>query len=672
MRRHWPQLDGIRGVAIFLVVAYHLGYLDSGWLGVDIFFVLSGYLITGILSDPEGSVRSLGAFWGNRARRLLPAVLALLVALSLYAWAGGPGLVPAQLRGPALATLFYVANWQQIASSHGYFAQFTALNPIQQTWSLSIEEQFYLVWPLVLAALTLAVRSRGDRRWQLRLCLLTSILVICSAVWMGIVAHWWGPNRAYLGTDSRAWELLLGGVAAMLWPLNRPAVRLRRWSTLTSVGVVCVGLGLVTAAGPPWWIWDGGLVAISAGAALVIVGCIRAPEAPIARLLVLRPIRWLGVISYSLYLWHWPVIVLMNSETTGLAGWRLLSARVVSMVGVSCLSFYLIERPLRWADWSALQKHLHVPVAGGVSLGIAAAIGVILIGTVGPPLAETGSVSLQSSATSASSDFAHVNLPPAAPGHPYRTWILGDSVMEGGSPGITAALQATKAVSVVDNTSSGGWGLTTDPNWATEVHETLTTYRPQIVIGTWSWDGRQALAHPAAYRALLWRFLSTLLAPGDGVLLVVLPQFPQTGPNIFLSGAALSRADWVRQTEREVAWNTIAKQVVNDFPGRAVFLPTQQVFAPRGRFYVWLKSNEGRWLRARMVDSIHLCPYGAALLGALVLDDLTPVLKLPAASTGWEAGSWTTNSGFDQPPGSCPNDEPPSGYRGFAVPRVRT
>ena len=147
---------------------------------------------------------------------------------------------------------------------------------------------------------------------------------------------------------------------------------------------------------------------------------------------------------------------------------------------------------------------------------------------------------------------------------------------------------------------------------------------PQIVIGTWSWDGREALADPAGYRVLLEQFLATVLSPGDGVALMVLLQFPQTGPNIFLPSAAASQSDWRRQTEQEAAWDRIAHQVVGSFPGRAVFLPTEQLFAPGGRFHVWLRAGDGRWVRARMVDSVHLCPYGAALFGALVADDLTP------------------------------------------------
>ena len=126
--RYWPSLDGVRGIAIALVVAFHLGFLGGGWVGVDVFFVLSGFLITSLLLSEQarsGQVR-LRAFWARRARRLLPALLLLLVVLAVYALAGGPGVVPSQLRSPAVATLLYFANWQQIVAGHSYFAQFQA------------------------------------------------------------------------------------------------------------------------------------------------------------------------------------------------------------------------------------------------------------------------------------------------------------------------------------------------------------------------------------------------------------------------------------------------------------------------------------------------------------------------------------------------------------------
>ncbi len=391
LRRYVPQFDGVRAVAISAVVAYHLGYLRGGWVGVDVFFVLSGYLITSLLlaeGRPPGNIVS---FWGRRARRLLPAVLVLLVALSVYAAAGGPGLVPAQLRSPALATLFYVANWQQIAAGHSYFARFLSVSPLQQTWSLAIEEQYYLVWPPLVAVVALSARARGIRQWRGILLGATVSLAVASAVWMGVAAHVYGANRAYLGTDTRAWELLLGGAVAMVWPPDRqvdtpwPVVRPHRGRTGRSGrrgvggrGAARLDLGRGPGGhrrrAPPSSSWEPcGHRTASWGAVLA-----------------LGPVRWIGLISYSLYLWHWPVIVLMTTDTIGWSGAALLAARLATMVALSCASYYLIERPLRRADWGALHRRLHVPTVGFAAAGVVVTAAVILVGTVGPPVGHDG------------------------------------------------------------------------------------------------------------------------------------------------------------------------------------------------------------------------------------------------------------------------------------------
>ena len=194
---HLPALNGLRAVAVIGVVVYHLqlGWASGGYLGVDLFFVLSGFLITTLLLEEWGASGriSLGAFWGRRARRLLPALFLVVGALGLYlianaAW-GGPGangLVDlSDLRGDAISTLLYVNNWHSIFAHQSYFAQFSTPSPLQHTWSLAIEEQFYLVWPLVLLVL-LRLAPRGWRRAGM---LLTVSLGVLSSVLMAILFH---------------------------------------------------------------------------------------------------------------------------------------------------------------------------------------------------------------------------------------------------------------------------------------------------------------------------------------------------------------------------------------------------------------------------------------------------------------------------------------------------
>jgi peptidoglycan/LPS O-acetylase OafA/YrhL len=668
LRRYEPQLDGVRAIAISLVVAFHLGYLNGGWLGVDVFFVLSGYLITSLLLADERPPGNVLAFWGRRARRLLPAVLLLLVVLSVYALVGGPGLVPAQLRSPALATLFYVANWQEIAAGHSYFAQFTAVSPLQHTWSLAIEEQYYLIWPLLIAGILFVV---GRGRWSRRVLIgATLTLAAASAVWMGVADHLYGSNRAYLGTDTRAWELLVGGAIAMIWrPGPRASRHGRLWSWLTVGGLIGLAVGVSTAGGPPQWIWDGGLVAIVVCGGLVVLGSVRAPDGLVARGLTLAPLRWLGIISYSLYLWHWPVIVLMTTDTTGLSGWPLLVARLAAMTAAACASFYLIERPLRRADWGALGRRMRIGAPGIAAVGVLATAAIILFGTVTGPVASTAAVSTTATSVAAGSQV-HLDIAPATPGHPYRVWLFGDSVMQDSSLGIIAALDATGEVSVSDNSTFPGWGLSTLGNtWPSWVAQQLAQSHTQIAIGSWSWDDPEALSDPVAYRALLERFIGAMLAPGDGVSVVVLLQFPQGGPDS-VTDPVVRQANWVKQTRQQDAWDAVARQAVAAFPGHAAYLTTQQLFAPHGRFLTWMQTPTHTWVRARKLDNTHMCPYGAAQFGALVTEELTPYLHLPAMKPGWEYGSWTLDPRYNDPPGACPDDQPPPGYRGVPVPRV--
>lgn len=496
-------------------------------------------------------------------------------------------------------------------------------------------------------------------------------LAVASAVWMALAAHWLGPNRAYLGTDTRAWELLLGGAAAMIWPpgTQGQAARSRLWSTLTVLGLAGVVTGAALAGGPPWWIWNGGLVAIAICALLVIVGVVRAPDGLVGRLLALGPLRWLGVISYSLYLWHWPVIVLMTRDSTGWSGWPLLVARLGSMVALSCVSYYLVERPLRRTDWGALRRKIRVPAMSFAVLGIAVTAVVILVGTVGPPAARTAQVAVTpagiGAGTAPASTFA---LRPSS--QPYRMWIFGDSVMVDSSPGVTAALQATGDVSVTLNTAFPGWGLTTVHSWPSAVQQTLAHSSVQIAMGTWSWDDQEAESDPATYRALLKRFVTSLLAPPDGVKLVVLVQFPQVGPDDSILDPAAREKDWLSRTQATDAWDAAARQVVAEFPNHALYLTTSQLFAPGGKFLTWMRTPSGAWVRARKLDNTHMCPYGTAQFGSLVTEELTPILRLDATKSGWEFASWTKDPRYNDPPGACPNDQPPHDYRGVRVPDV--
>ncbi len=260
-------------------------------------------------------------------------------------------------------------------------------------------------------------------------------------------------------------------------------------------------------------------------------------------------------------------------------------------------------------------------------------------------------------------------LDPSA-ANPLRVWILGDSVMHDGAPPLTAALAATGEGEVVADSSFGGWGLTRVPAWAADSEQIIAAFHPQVIIGTWSWDDTLAQNDPAGYVALLRRALGVWLAPGDGVSLVALVQFPQIGPNAFIAQASLRARLWSALTTEQRAWNTEAAQVVQDFPGRAVYFTTDQIFAPQGRFLTWA-STGGHEVRVRQVDNIHLCPFGAIELTQVIVGDLAGVLGLAPPAAGWQSGPWTADRRYAvgvAGPGACPNDPPLPGYRGLLVP----
>ena len=267
-----------------------------------------------------------------------------------------------------------------------------------------------------------------------------------------------------------------------------------------------------------------------------------------------------------------------------------------------------------------------------------------------------------------------MSLPPGGgtTADPWRVWIVGDSVINDGSPGITAALQATGNAQVVLDTSFGGWGLTTAHQWPSDAEQAIAANHPQIVIGTWAWDDGLAQQAPATYEQLLRSYLSVLLRPGDGVDLVVLVQFPTPGPSSTILDPIQQHAQWAQTLAAQDAWDREAAQAVQAFPGQAVYLQTASVFSPGGRFFAWMRDAAGQWIRARKVDNAHMCPYGAAEFGALLVGELTPMLHLGPMAPGWDTGAWVDDPRYNDPPGACPDDQPPAGYNGVPVPAIPT
>ena len=188
------------------------------------------------------------------------------------------------------------------------------------------------------------------------------------------------------------------------------------------------------------------------------------------------------------------------------------------------------------------------------------------------------------------------------------------------------------------------------------------------MIGTWSWDASAAHRNPVQYREQLVAALGHLLAPGTGIHGVVLLQFPQRGPSPFYVDTRQQTEAWAQQNRNQVSWNDDARLVAQSHPGHVLYLQTASLFSPGDRYFAWSRAATGRWIRSRMIDNTHFCPYGAAELGALVTSDLTPYLRLGTMSPGWQGRFWAHNPVYGDPPGSCPDDQPPAHYDGVKVP----
>jgi peptidoglycan/LPS O-acetylase OafA/YrhL len=374
--RYQPALDGLRAFAVSAVIAYHLGYqwAGGGFLGVDTFFVLSGFLITSLLlRERAGSGRiSLSGFWARRARRLLPAVFLLLIVVVVYGSTVLNAFEVDQLRGDAIASLFYVANWHFIATGQNYFNLFLTPSPLQHLWSLAIEEQFYLVWPLVVVGV-MAV-TKASRK---ALFVVTIAGIVISTVSMALLYSDANPSRAYYGTEARAHTLLVGCLLALILAKGLEAgPRLKRG--LGAAGIVAFGIVLIvfaTASASPR-LFHGGDLAFSILVAIVIAAAVQ-PTGALRSFLGLAPLRYIGRISYGLYLWHWPVIVFVTTDETGVAGRKLTVLRLAITFAITLASFYLLERPVLRG---VLKPRLAL---AALPASIAVVLAVILVGTSG-------------------------------------------------------------------------------------------------------------------------------------------------------------------------------------------------------------------------------------------------------------------------------------------------
>ncbi|HUA94491.1 MAG TPA: acyltransferase family protein [Acidimicrobiales bacterium] len=627
-----PGLDGLRALALLVIMAFHTGFswIPGGFYSVDCFFVLSGFLITSLLIvevKNSGTIR-LGRFWARRARRLLPALFFLVAVLGvmlavlphLIDW---PNPVP-----DALASLFYVANWHFIATGSGYFAGSSAQSPLLHTWTLAIEEQFYLVWPVVVLVVLCGLPGRrgrhrsvdGERRLRL-LGVVSAVGALASAGWM-----WWLVNsgatieRVYYGTDTRAQALLVGAVAAVLLSRHRaPTGAVRGFGAGLAMGGL-VGTVAVWHLVPETsrLAFRGGFLLASLAAAAIIAGVVLSPAGPVARALALRPVQYVGRISYGAYLWYWPVILVLSTQRVHLGQWELFACRVALTLMLAAISSKFVEMPIRRGSLPGWRALIGAPAAAGTALLL------VVVSSGFQPVAQASTPpSLRPSGSS-----------PGA----VRVLLVGDSMA--GSLGVTLAPYAAKHHIDLINEGHPGCGLTTDAEYDLLLYHStpgapcrlgdpsalldawrgyIDEYRPQVVVylaridmftqihdGTWtSIDGSTFDRYLTSQLRL---GLKVLGAHGARVVLMTSPYYNVTADGV---------VDVPEDTPgRVVRYDQILAQAAKDAPGTTVF-PLGTVVDPR---HTYQGTVDG--VPMRCSDFVHF----SVSAGKVIAPRLLPVL----------------------------------------------
>ena len=586
-----PALDGLRAIAVLSVVAYHLdyGWAKGGFLGVDMFFVLSGYLITSLLLvewGHNGTIR-FGAFWARRARRLLPAVFVLLVAIAIVGRILLPSNEWGSLRADSLSTMFYGANWHFIWAGQSYFS--ANPSPLRHTWSLAIEEQFYLVWPLVVYCCLRITRGRDY------------LLAGVAALGIGLSLYALGshftpgadPSRAYYGTDARASQMLVGALLGMLLLRWNPRVRMSRM--LLQAGSIAAAAfivyAFVNADTTGSRLYHGGFLAFAICTAVVVAAMVQPTRNPLQAALSIRPMRWIGAVSYGIYLWHWPIIVFVNESRTGLSGWELDALRLGLTLGVAALSYYLFELPIRQHRFKKMWTP-RVAIVGGAALTVA----VILVAAVGatPPDPLTGA----SGTTLRGQDTPVVsgNVDPSIP--TQRVLLLGDSVAftlgdaltaEAAKQGVTLRAIArlgcgmTTGIALNDDGTRVEWGPGCASDDVGYQNRTLDEVDPDTVMWLSTWelsdyevDGKRLrFGTPAFDRWLLGEMEATrrrVTDRGARLALVTLPPQAETP----------TRDAPPEQAKKTAHLNELFRQFAAQHPDDVVITDLAEMVCPGG------------------------------------------------------------------------------------------
>ena len=704
--------------------------MPGGFYGVDAFFVLSGFLITSLLVKEwggSGTIR-LRRFWAGRARRLLPALFLMVtvVGLVMAIW---PQLLSSQnIVSEAVSTVFYYSNWYSIHSGGTYFNPSTQPSPFLHTWSLAIEEQFYLVWPLVvLAVLTLGRRrasaraqrfsgeevpvlgggrlllgaaaggggvvgsdaASSSRRRRLHALFAVACLgSLTSALAMALLAPNGYTTRAYYGTDCRAQALLVGAAISIGLTLWHEGAQRRWFRSLAGVLGVLGAAGTAalwcTTAETTTFAFSGGFLVASLAAGAVVLGCVAAPRSLVVRVLELPPLPQWGRISYGVYLWYWPVLLIMTPQRLHWGVYPLFLARVGITVAIAALSYDLIEMPIRrgalqsWRSWVAL------PIGAAAAVGAVVASTLVPVGasalqgsTLRAPQPTTTSTTSSTTGTTVVGETTSVAststtvpfpsylnpAPPDPPRSPHRVKVLvvGDSIagtlavglaqvarnedvqiVDEGQPGCSVATTGQIKVAIFQAPPGAPCDSTNPDALFATWRRWIDTYNPDIVLyaargetfdqqvgGKW-----ENIGQPSFDGYLRHRFrqaVGVLGAKGAAVVLMTSPYYDsgdQPSGSPFPEDAP-ARVNVDNATIRQIATSSTLPD-----GGRVYVFNLNGVVSPGGHY-----SGAVGAVNVRCSDGVHFTPSGGIYVGLRLVPDLVALGQAHSAAA--PGGAWS-------------------------------